>query len=153
MKYVFQGQTYVFSTCCLDVLSSNRQSTCLAKEIGGQLFARFEECAIVVEVATVTSGRSRRTRFGFWPDREAERQDIARLFKDGLHYIGDWHSHPEPCPSPSDTDVRKMREIFNQSAHQLNAMLMVIVGQTKFPTGLFVGAVTESAVESLHPAP
>ncbi|WP_409559666.1 Mov34/MPN/PAD-1 family protein [Hydrogenophaga sp.] len=151
MKYAFQGQTYVFSTSCLDVLSSNRQRTFLAKEIGGQLFARFEEGAIVVEVATVTSGRSRRTRFGFWPDREAERQDIARLFKDGLHYIGDWHSHPEPCPSPSGTDLGKMRDIFNQSEHQLHAMLMVIVGQTTFPNGLFVGAVTASAVESLHP--
>lgn len=151
MKYVFQGQTYIFSTSCLDVLWSKRQRTFLAKEIGGQLFARFEEGAIVVEVATVTSGRSRRARFGFLPDREAERRDIERLFKDGLHYVGDWHSHPEPCPSPSGTDLEKMRDIFNQSKHQLHAMLMVIVGQTKFPAGLFVGAVTAAAVESLHP--
>ncbi len=151
MKYVFQGLTYVFKNSCIDVLSSHRQRTFFAREIGGQLFARFEAGAIVVEVATVTSGRSRRTRFGFWPDREAERQDIERLFEDGLHYIGDWHSHPEPYPSPSRTDVCKMKEIFNQSEHQLQAMLMVIVGQTTFPKGLFVGAVTASAVESLHP--
>lgn len=56
MKYVFQGQSYVFSTSCLDMLSGNRQRTFLAKEIGGQLFARFEESSIVVEIATVTRG-------------------------------------------------------------------------------------------------
>lgn len=44
-----------------------------------------------------------------------------------------------------------MKEIFNHSEHQLHAMLMVIVGQTTFPSGLFVGAVTASAVEALHP--
>lgn len=142
MKYDFQGQAYVFSTSCHDVLSSNRQRTFLAKEIGGQLFARFTEGVIVIEVATVTSGRSRRTRFGFWPDRDTERQDIARLFENGLHYIGDWHTHPEECPTPSNTDIRKALEIFNQSQHELKAMLMVIVGRSQFPDGLFVGAVT-----------
>jgi integrative and conjugative element protein (TIGR02256 family) len=150
VDYVFQGQTYLFSSTCADALSSNRQRNFLAKEIGGQLFARFKEGVIVVEIATVTSGRSRRTKFGFWPDREAERQDIARLFKDGLHYIGDWHTHPEKHPTPSSTDIHKALEIFKKSQHELNAMLMVIVGQARFPDGLFVGAVTALNVSACN---
>ena len=142
MDYVFQGQAYLFSSTCVDALSNNRQRNFLGKEIGGQLFARFKEDKIVVEIATVTRGRSRRTKFGFWPDREAERQDIAHIFKEGLHYIGDWHTHPEKHPTPSCTDIHKALEIFNKSRHELNAMLMVIVGQARFPDGLFVGAVT-----------
>ncbi len=109
------------------------------------------EGSIVVELATVTSGRSRRTRFGFWPDRETERKDIARLFMDGLHYIGDWHTHPEELPTPSSTDMRKALEIFNESQHELNAMLMVIVGRERFPDGLFVGAVTALDIVSCKP--
>lgn len=131
-------------------MASNRQRSVMAKEIGGQLFARFVGEEIVVEVATITSGRSKRTRFGFWPDRKAERDDIEQLFKDGLHYIGDWHTHPEPHPSPSGLDQRKMLDIFKQSRHQLDAMLMVIVGQEEPPDGLFVGAVTASGIDLLH---
>lgn len=133
------------------MLSGNRQRTFLAKEIGGQLFARFEESSIVVEIATVTRGRSRRTKFGFWPDREVERQDIALLFTRGLHYIGDWHSHPESIPSPSSTDINKALAIFNQSQHELNSMLMVIVGQSPPPVGLFVGAVTALNIITCKP--
>lgn len=151
MKYVFQGQTYFFSLTCVDVLSSNRQRSFLAKEIGGQLFARFEQDAVMVEMATVTSGRSRRTRFGFWPDREAERKDITLLFMKGLHYVGDWHSHPENIPSPSSTDLRKALEIFTQSQHELRTMLMVIVGRSPLPKGLFVGAVTAQTVMTCRP--
>ncbi|MCI4429614.1 MAG: hypothetical protein JHC40_10665 [Burkholderiales bacterium] len=34
--------------------------------------------------------------------------------------------------------------------HELAAMLLVIVGQTPFPTGLCVGAVSAQGVVSLH---
>ncbi len=38
--------------------------------------------------------------------------------------------------------MRKALEIFNESQHELNAMLMAIVGRERFPDGLFVGAVS-----------
>lgn len=149
MKFIYQDVVYEFSADCLAALAQHRQRAPLSRENGGQLFARFEQDRIFVETATTTRGRSRRLRFGFWPDRDAERADIQALFKDGLHYVGDWHSHPESRPRPSQPDESKMREIFDQSKHELLSMLLVIVGQDEFPAGLFVGAVAAGGVTEL----
>lgn len=150
MKYSHSILQIEFTDACLAELASRRQLLCISRENGGQLFARIEGDCIRVEAATVTKGRSRRARLGFWPDRLAERADIQRMYEQGLHYVGDWHTHPEPSPQPSSTDKSEMLDIFRRSRHELPAMLLVIVGQTPFPRGLFVGAVMESLVVSLH---
>lgn len=149
MKFNFETYVYEFSPECLAIFESNRQKSCLSREIGGQLFARFCVDVIRVEAVTITKGRSKRSRFGFWPDRSAERADIKTMFEQGLHYIGDWHTHPESNPSPSFEDKTKMLEIYRQSTHELAYMLMVIVGLAAFPQGLFVGAVDTTAVTCL----
>jgi integrative and conjugative element protein (TIGR02256 family) len=150
MKFDHLGFTYVFTSSCLETLASHRQRSCLSRENGGQLFARITKRKISVEAASVTRGRSKRTRFGFWPDRKAEQEDIVSLFRSGLHYVGDWHTHPEPVPSPSPSDIEKIVDIFKSSNHELSTMLMVIVGQADFPQGLFVGAANKSKVVQLH---
>lgn len=152
MIYVFQDTPYEFSISCLKTLAEHRQRSCLSRETGGQLFARFSVDRVVVERATVTRGKSKRGRYSFWPDRHAERTDIHALFDEGLHYIGDWHTHPEAQPSPSGPDRTKMLEVFEESVHELRAMLMVIVGQAEFPVGLYVGAVCSGTITQLRPA-
>ncbi len=131
---------------CLDDLAQHRQKTWLSLENGGQLFARIEGEKLTVERITVTKGRSRRTRFGFLPDRTAEQADINAMFAAGLHYVGDWHTHPEPVPTPSGSDEAKLSDIFRKSSHELPFMLIVIVGQAEFPLGLYVGAVDGTKV-------
>lgn len=151
MNYAHGHLRLEFGESCLEQLAAHRQSSCISREIGGQLFARVDESHYRIELATVTRGRSRRARYGFWPDRTAEKADILRLFEQGLHYVGDWHTHPEPVPSPSSTDAAEMLDIFRCSRHELTTMLLVIVGQSPFPSGLYVGAVSGSGIQSLHP--
>ncbi len=147
MKYKFEDYLYEFDTASLVILETNRQRSRLSREIGGQLFARFHDRLIKIESVTITKGKSRRTRFGFWPDRSAEQADIKNLFEQGLHYIGDWHTHPEAIPTPSETDKSKMLEIFRLSTHELDSMLIVIVGLSPFPEGLFVGSVQQRMIK------
>ena len=153
MKFVFQGTSYVFSDACLEMLASHRQRSVLSRETGGQLFVRFEPNRVLIDRATLTKGFTKRSRFSFWPDREAERADIKVLFNEGLHFIGDWHTHPEPRPTPSRPDTTKMLEVFQQSLHELQVMLLVIVGQDEFPEGLYVAAVSTQGVAPLTRVP
>ncbi len=150
MQYKTDNFVFEFDAGSLATFEKNRQRTCLSREIGGQLFARFHENLIIIEVATITKGRSRRKRFGFWPDRAAEKADIVRLFEQGLHYVGDWHTHPELKPTPSMSDKNKMQDIFRCSTHELDCMLMVIVGLDPLPEGLFVCRVQEDDVNQLY---
>ena len=151
MKYQFQDVIYEFDNVCLATFEKCRQRTCVLRENGGQLFAKFLGDKIVIEIATITRGNTKRSRFGFWPDRLAERQDIQALFDKGLHYIGDWHTHPESTPAPSASDRIKMIDIFQRSNHELKNMLMVIVGLASFPEGLFVGSVMDECISMLLP--
>ncbi|WP_282059489.1 Mov34/MPN/PAD-1 family protein [Roseobacter litoralis] len=60
------------------------------------------------------------------------------MHKSGLHYFGDWHTHPQSVPTPSGTDLSSMADLFSRSKHELIAFLMVIVGTEGFPDGLHV---------------
>jgi integrative and conjugative element protein (TIGR02256 family) len=152
MKFAFAQVRVLFTPACLDELAQHRQETWLSLEDGGQLFARIEGDKMTVERVTVTKGRSRRTRFGFLPDRAAEQADIDAMFAAGLHYVGDWHTHPEAAPIPSSSDKVKLTDIFRKSSHELQIMLLVIVGQAKFPHGLYVGAVDGTGLVRGDPA-
>lgn len=152
MKFTNRGTNYVFGDDCLATFAAHRQRSQLSRETGGQLFGRFNADHILITHASETKGRSKRQRFGFWPDRNAEQADIQTLYARGLHYLGDWHTHPEQEPTPSPADTKKIVDIFRESHHELQVMFMVIVGLAEFPGGLFVGAVRDAEVEvmALH---
>lgn len=149
MKYFHRDITIHLGATCLATLDANRQRTRFHREIGGQLFAQFVDGSLVVERATCVKGV--RSRFLFLPHRGEEQREIDALFRQGLHYVGDWHTHPEGTPTPSGSDRTKMLEIFQQSKHQLPYMLMAIAGLEAFPDGLFLGAVEADQIVQLWP--
>jgi integrative and conjugative element protein (TIGR02256 family) len=115
-----------------------RQLDTKMPEAGGQLFGVVDGQCIKIKLATGPRRSDRRGRFFFIADRFAERREIGRLHKSGLHYFGDWHTHPQSIPTPSGTDISSMADLFARSKHELNAFLMVIVGTAEFPDGLHV---------------
>ena len=145
------GQTLVLTDPVLSHFDCHRQLASKSRESGGQLFARIDETSIVVERATGPRPTDRRSFLSFVPDRMAERREIGRYFKAGLHYVGDWHTHPEPNPRPSKTDIRSFRNMFRRSRHQLAGFVMVIVGTADAPEGLYVGVSDSKRLEELKP--
>ena len=128
-----------------------RQLTYRSKEAGGQLFASLDHNRIQIERATGPRSTDRRSLRTFIPNRLAERREIKRLFKQGLHYVGDWHTHPDPRPLPSGTDIHSFQDMFRKSHHKLASFVMVIVGTAEPPEGMFVGLCTNERVEQLTP--
>jgi integrative and conjugative element protein (TIGR02256 family) len=94
----------------------------------------------VVEEATGPRPTDRRTRTSYVPDRAAEQREIDSRYAGGLHYVGDWHTHPEMFPSPSCLDIASISESVRKSIHALNGFVLMIVGQAEPPNGLFVSA-------------
>lgn len=117
---------------------AHRQQGKIKTEIGGQLFARFVKNEVRVIRATGPNATDKRGWAWFRPDQRTQNVEIKRLFEDGLHFAGDWHTHPEREPSPSTWDFESMEDCFNKSRHQLKAFVMVIVGRAEFPQGLWV---------------
>ena len=132
------GQTLTLAVDVIEHFRRHQQSQRNRAEAGGQLFATFSGSSIEVSRATGPRKSDRRSPFGFKPNRGAERREIKKLFRVGLHYVGDWHTHPQRIPVPSSTDVENITDMFRKSRHSLAGFLMIIVGTASFPDGLFV---------------
>lgn len=119
-------------------LYRNAQNKCWSREAGGQLFASIKRNRWIVKRATGPRTTDFRSRFAFRPDRKAEKAEILTFFGEGLHYVGDWHTHPQNVPSPSNTDIRNITETVQASEHSLSGFLMAIVGRLPAPDGIWL---------------
>jgi integrative and conjugative element protein (TIGR02256 family) len=140
------------SSQVLQHFTAHRQRKLLAREAGGQLFATFADPSVMAVVeATGPRKNDKRSVFSYRPDRMAERAEIEERFARGLHFVGDWHTHRERVPNPSDEDKRSIIESVHQSAHDLAGFLLVVVGQVEFPDGLHVSFHSRDASVVLTP--
>lgn len=147
------GQTLVLTDRVIKHLTRHRQVGTDDLEGGGQLFAQFDGSTVRVEQATGPRPSDRRSLMAFVPNRFAERREINRLFKRGLHFVGDWHTHAESYPRPSKTDIDSFMEMFRESRHKLAGFVMIIVGTAPPMEGLFVGLVNGESWQELQPLP
>jgi integrative and conjugative element protein (TIGR02256 family) len=145
------GQVVVLTDAALAHMAACRQLRRSHAEAGGQLFARLDGHRVVVEEATGPRGTDRRTRASYLPDRAAEQKEIVERHACGLHYVGEWHTHPDSVPEPSHRDRDSMAECVARSEHALNGFLLVIVGQADAPAGLHVAVHDEQGCHRLAP--
>lgn len=108
-------------------------------EAGGQLFASIIKKEITIVQATGPSIEDQRSRFGFKPSRKKEQRDILKLHAEGLDFVGDWHTHPQDIPRPSKQDIASIKDVFRKSDHELEGIVLVILGRNEPPEGLYVG--------------
>jgi integrative and conjugative element protein (TIGR02256 family) len=90
-----------------------------AKEAGGILLGRFIKNSkhIIVDKVTVPMIGDKRTRYSFKRGEKMHQRIIDKEWVNSngtCNYIGEWHTHPENYPSPSDVDKsdwkRKLKE-------------------------------------------
>lgn len=143
------GAALVLADPALASMQRFQQTRKRYREAGGQLFAIFEGSDTLIVEATPPKFFDRRTRHGFRPNRVLQRREIRHRYKRGLHFVGDWHTHPEPIPHPSVNDLKNMQECFSKSMHDLRAFAMIILGTDLLPTGIFVALVGTKAVQIL----
>lgn len=127
-RYGETGQSIVITYSVIDVFTRHQQTSSAAPEAGGLLFARIYPNVIEIVTATEPTKSDIRSRFLFKSSRQTAKTLIKEKFKDGLHFVGEWHTHPEPEPTPSSIDLKSMAESFARSIHQLDHFIMIIVG-------------------------
>lgn len=136
----------IFHSEALRTFVRFQQTRKAKREAGGQLFAALAPGRIDVLLATGPTSSAERGRYFFHPNRKEEQREITAAFRKQLHFVGDWHTHPEREPTPSGPDIAKAREIFDRSKHELNGILLVVVGTQKLPKGLWVAWITQQGV-------
>ena len=130
------GETVKIADSVLKHFSRYQQLHEDQTEAGGQLFGAVNGTTISIVDATGPRRTDRRSRCSYIPDRKAEQREIDGRFAVGLHFLGDWHTHPELLPTPSGTDLRNMRECVKRSKRAVSGFLLLIVGTAPLPRGL-----------------
>lgn len=143
--------TIVLSDDVLNHFKKHQQKLKKDKESGGQLFAKIDikghHWSIVK--ATGPNHNDFRSRLGFKANRKKEQEDIDSAFNNGLHFVGDWHTHPESHPNPSLEDRNAIFDIFKKSKHELPGFIMIIIGNNKM-RDLWISISTDKEIERLE---
>jgi len=107
LRYVLTlGETSVIiSDEAIATMIRFRQLGSPQKEAGGQLFGRFDGSRTIIVEATSPKWLDRRGRAILHPNRWLQQREMRARYARGLHFIGDWHTHPEKNPQPSKEDL------------------------------------------------
>jgi len=147
---IADGEPSILITdAALTTMLGFRQAKPRDKEAGGQLFAQFRGPDVVIVEATGPTLLDHRSRYHFEPSRWLQRRQIRRKHAVGLHFVGDWHTHPEERGRPSGDDLESMKDCFRRSRHDLNAFVLIIIGIASPPEGWYVSLVTSGGALQL----
>ncbi|WP_374346548.1 Mov34/MPN/PAD-1 family protein [Phenylobacterium sp.] len=147
------GSRVILAEPVLAHLAGHRQHRFWQSEAGGQLFARLDGGDIVIVEATGPRPSDRRGRNFYRPDKRAEQAEIDARHPRGLHFVGDWHTHPQAHPEPSGSDLASIADAVRRSRHDLNGFVLLIVGTLYPPQGLHVSVHDGVAGYRLAPSP
>ena len=124
----------LLTEAALAVFNTYRQTGADDLEAGGLLIGRTitDSDDIIVDVATEPSPDDIRTRFSFMRQQEPAQMLVDQHWENSngtLNYLGEWHSHPEDIPSPSDVDLADWCRVVGSAQHA-DSLLFLIVGRT-----------------------
>lgn len=114
-------------------MAAQKQTKASAHEAGGIMLGRLllDSADVVIDEVTEPAAADKRSRFSFWrsPTSHQRKVNLAWESTNGTSiYLGEWHSHPEPDPSPSRQDLKNWRRITQDAKFEQGELLFVIVG-------------------------
>jgi integrative and conjugative element protein (TIGR02256 family) len=104
------------------------------REACGVLMGRylFAEPHVIVDAVTVPCAADHRRPCGVFRSRRHHQQCVdAEWQRSGgtCVYLGEWHSHPEPTPNPSEVDLDDWNRRMSEDTIGGESFFFIIVGQ------------------------
>lgn len=126
--------TVVVSNSCFRKIKEMAQSN-YPNEVGTSLVGCYSDNgfkAFILELAPL-SPDSKGSRYSFYRGVTGLRNFFTKLrktFSGKRHYVGEWHSHPDAAPIPSDTDNRNQFAIAMDTQTDCPECILIIIGYT-----------------------
>jgi integrative and conjugative element protein (TIGR02256 family) len=123
-------------------------------EAGGVLLGRhLMACEdVVIDEVTLPMPGDRRSRLRFHRAREQHQQAIDTRWRESqgtCQYLGEWHTHPEPCPTPSRVDLDDWSRRLREDRFEGESLLFLIVGT--HAVGAWEGLRRSGEIQPLRP--
>ncbi|WP_158625073.1 Mov34/MPN/PAD-1 family protein [Corallococcus terminator] len=102
-------------------------------EAGGILLGRriLNSPDVVIDEVTCPLPGDRRRPLSFYRGRARHQQVIDERWKNSggtCLYLGEWHTHPEPIPSPSLVDLGDWNRRLREDRFEGSSLFFIIVG-------------------------
>ncbi|WMN11029.1 Mov34/MPN/PAD-1 family protein [Marivirga salinae] len=104
------------------------------KEFGGILLGRYTEDfnkAIITDIIIPTEFENSKTQFKRGNKGIEKRLRKEYNKKPSIIYLGEWHTHPESLPEPSNTDISTFTQLSEISSVLIRNPIMLIIGLSK----------------------
>lgn len=105
----------------------------LPDETGGIIYGSYTDHNLCASITGITAPTSDSSAGRTWFHRGIDKLQnlLNNLWHQKLHYLGEWHFHPNGVPEPSGRDLSSLRSIAGSSKTQCTDPIMLIVGGTK----------------------
>ena len=146
--------TILFPPELLEIFRNHQQKSSDKPEAGGYLLGQLFEKQVVVSVATEPGPGDQFSRFFFWRNKKRGQKLLNYFWKKSsgkLGLVGEWHSHPEPYPTPSTLDIQEAKKSFNKNKFAIDFMILMIIGNRAL-VNTWVGILDKSGVHQLSRA-
>lgn len=113
------------------------------KEFGGLLIGYYSDDFKTCYVeSTILPAKFNSSRYFFERGKEGLKQKLIEVYDASprLIYVGEWHTHPDGIPIPSNTDLKAMTEIAESNEVNIENPILLILGidKTEMKLGAFV---------------
>ncbi|NJK96100.1 MAG: peptidase [Bacteroidales bacterium] len=102
----------------------------------------YEDNNIYISKISEPNSSDKASRYRFERDRKAAQIIVNSEFyksEGKVIYLGEWHTHPEPIPSPSFTDIKMIKEQYKNNRINESFLILIIQGTTDLYLGLYNG--------------
>lgn len=133
------GRIVLLRAAILPLLDVHRQIDRNSLEAGGVLLGYRRDPHIeVVQISEPGPADIRRRTFFDRTDANHQKQATETWRTSGcfIDYVGDWHTHPEPSPTPSSVDIEQWRSLEGRTI--LDPLLELIIGTKEIWAGLII---------------
>lgn len=112
----------------LEEMDLYRQDASHKTEAGGIILGYRRGTHLHVTQVTIPQISDKRHRYGFHRSAQHHQQVALKAWHasgNTMDYLGDWHTHPELHPSPSELDLNEWKKICSK---RTSPMLFMIIG-------------------------
>lgn len=112
-------------------------------EFGGFLVGNYSEDNKELNIVdTILPKKYKATKYAFEREIDGIKMKLLKLYNEEQkkYYVGEWHTHPDNLPIPSDTDINAINKIINDSNVVIKNPVFLIIGynKTKVEFGFYV---------------
>ncbi|MFX0557174.1 Mov34/MPN/PAD-1 family protein [Maribacter sp. CXY002] len=136
MKVIRIGNYEIhFTKDVLLLISKFKQINHKHHEAGGILLGQVKENNIYITRVSFPSIHDKSSRYFFWRNKNNAQAIIDYEFYNSNKrtiYLGEWHTHPEELPTPSNTDRKMIKDQFSKNKLNEAFLLQYIQGTKGF---------------------